>query len=209
MRLIAITLVLCLLSLNCATKKFVDQEIEASEVRTQRQIEDIKRQVEETQTEIRDMAKEMNLQIEGLEETNENISKMVEENQQMIAQFGQLRFQKTLSEAEANFRSDKFELTDAARGELDKFADLLIRQNKLVHIEIQGHTDSRGTKDYNMKLGQDRAESVREYLYKKHDIPLHLMNTVSYGPDKPIAENDSAGGRAKNRRVVLVVRIQF
>ncbi len=209
MRSIALTLVLCLLSMNCATKNFVDREIEASESRTQRQIEDIKRQVEETQTEIKDMASQLDLKIEGLEETNDDISKMVSENQQMIAQFGQLRFQKTLSEAEANFKSDQFELTDAAREELNKFAQLLISQNKLVHIEIQGHTDSRGSEDYNMKLGQQRADAVREYLYKEHDIPLHLMNTVSYGSDKPIAENDNANGRAKNRRVVLVVRMQF
>ncbi|CAM2005460.1 OmpA family protein [Acanthopleuribacter pedis] len=209
MRSIALTLILCLCSMSCATKQFVDREIEASESRTQRQIEDIKRQVEETQTEIKDMASEMGLKIEGLEETNDDISKMVSENQQMIAQFGQLRFQKTLSEAEANFRSDKFELTEPAREQLDKFAQLLLSQNKLVHIEIQGHTDSRGSEDYNMRLGQQRADSVREYLYKQHDIPLHLMNTVSYGADKPISENNNAEGRAKNRRVVLVVRMQF
>lgn len=209
MRSIALTLVLCLFSWSCATKQFVDREIEASESRTQRQIEDIKRQVEETQTEIKDMASDMGLKIEGLEETNEDISKMVSENQKMIAQFGQLRFQKTLSEAEANFRSDKYQLTDAAREQLDKFAQLLLSQNKLVHIEIQGHTDSRGTADYNMRLGQQRADAVREFLYKQHDIPLHLMNTVSYGSDKPIAENGNAEGRAKNRRVVLVVRMQF
>ena len=200
---------LCLLCWGCATKKFVSSEIEKTETRTATQIEALKRAVEETQTEIRDLAKEMDVTIEGLEENTQDLNRIASDNAQMILQMGQLRFQKTLSESEANFKSDKSELLEGAQAELDKFAGLLVTQNKLAHIEIQGHTDSRGSKQYNLKLGLERAEAVREYLYKKHDIPLHLMNVISFGPDKPIADNGTREGRAQNRRVVLVVRIQI
>jgi len=204
-----------LLTTACATKKYVSQEVAASETRTAEQIEELKQAVEETQTEIRDLAQELGLAIEGLEENtadleqqNEELTRIARDNTQMLVQMGQLRFQKTLSEAEANFRSDSADLSDGARQELDKLAELLISQNRLAHIEIQGHTDSRGSLEYNMKLGQQRAESVRDYLYKTHDIPLHLMNVISYGPDDPIADNGTRDGRTQNRRVVLVIRMQ-
>lgn len=195
--------------MGCATKKYVGGEIEASESRTNAQVAELKEKVEETQTEIRDLAKELNVSIEGLEENTENLDRIAKENAQMIVEMGQLRFQKTLSESEANFKSESAELTDGAREQLDKFAQLLVKQNKLVHIEIQGHTDNRGSRGFNMKLGEKRAEAVRDYLYKSHDIPLHLMNIISYGFDAPIADNDSKEGRAKNRRVVLVVRLKI
>jgi len=209
MKLLCVALTLSLTTLGCATKKFVSGEIDAAETRTNRQIEELKVAVEETQTEIRDMAKELNLSIEGLEGTTTELDRIAKDNAQMIVQMGQLRFQKTLSEAEANYKSDSAGLTDGARQELDKFAKLLVDQNKLAHIEIQGHTDSRGAEEYNLKLGLQRAESVRDYLYREHDIPLHLMNVISYGSTEPIADNGTRDGRARNRRVVLVVRIQI
>jgi len=162
------------------------------------------------------MAKELDVKIEGLEstdqelaESNENLTRIAKDNSQMIVQLGQLRFQKTLSEASASFKSDSADLTEGAMVELDKFAELLMGQNKLAHVEIQGHTDNRGSVDYNLALGQKRAEAVRDYLYKKHDMPLHLMNVISFGPGQPIAENDNREGRTQNRRVVLVVRMQL
>jgi peptidoglycan-associated lipoprotein len=75
------------------------------------------------------------------------------------------------------------------------------------YIEVEGYTDSRGPLTYNEKLGLDRAESVKRYLYEEHQIPLHRISVISYGPDKPIAPNTTAAGRAKNRRVVIKVLV--
>lgn len=208
MRLFVYCVLIGLLSMSCATKKYVSTEIDASEERTQAQIEDMKRAIEETQTEIRDLSKEYNVKIEGLEQNTNDLGRIARDNAEMIAALGQLRFQKTLSEAEANFNVDSADLTDGAKAELDKFAQLLLSQKRLVHIEIQGHTDSTGSEDYNVRLGMERANAVREYLYKQHDMPLHLMNIISFGSSEPIAENSTRSGRAQNRRVVLVVRIQ-
>jgi peptidoglycan-associated lipoprotein len=213
---IYLALLLAIMSVGCATKKFVAKEVTASEVRTTGQIDEMKKAVEETQTEIRNLAKELDVKIEGLEQSSKqlaendaNLERIAKDNAQMIIQMGQLSFTKTLSDAAASFKSDSADLSEGARAELDRFAELLVRQNKLVHLEIQGHTDSRGSEDYNQKLGQQRAEKVREYLYKQHDIPLHLMNVISFGDEQPFADNATKDGRAQNRRVVLVVRMQI
>ena len=55
------------------------------------------------------------------------------------------------------------------------------------------------------KLGMERAEAVKRYLYEQHQIPLHKMNVISYGEDKPVAPNNTRAGRAQNRRIVIKV----
>jgi peptidoglycan-associated lipoprotein len=74
-------------------------------------------------------------------------------------------------------------------------------------FEIAGYTDSIGDKNYNEKLGLERAEAVKRYLYEQHQIPLHKMNVISYGEDNPVAENKTKAGRAQNRRVVIRVLV--
>jgi outer membrane protein OmpA-like peptidoglycan-associated protein len=62
-----------------------------------------------------------------------------------------------------------------------------------------------GDKAFNETLGMERAEAVKRYLYEQHQIPLHKMNVISYGEDKPVAPNKTRDGRAQNRRVVIRV----
>jgi outer membrane protein OmpA-like peptidoglycan-associated protein len=57
----------------------------------------------------------------------------------------------------------------------------------------------------NERIGLQRAEAVKRYLHEKHQIPLHKMNVISYGEDKPVAPNTTKEGRAQNRRVVIRV----
>jgi len=203
------TLFCALIMVGCATKKFVGAEIEASETRTQSQVEDLKRIVEETQTEIRNLAEELDLKLDGIEDNTRELSGKTEENRQLIAKMGHLSFKKTLSDADAFFKSDSAELNDSAKEELDKFGQLIKAQNKMLHLEIQGHTDNRGSDSYNRKLGLKRAEEVRDFLYKNHDIPLHLMNVISMGSEHPVVDNDTRENRAQNRRVDLIVRLRL
>jgi outer membrane protein OmpA-like peptidoglycan-associated protein len=72
-------------------------------------------------------------------------------------------------------------------------------------FEIEGHTDSAGPTEFNERLGMERAEAVKRYLYEQHRIPLHKMNVISYGEEKPAGPNDTREGRAQNRRVVIKV----
>jgi outer membrane protein OmpA-like peptidoglycan-associated protein len=75
--------------------------------------------------------------------------------------------------------------------------------DRTVYVEVQGHTDSTGSPEYNMMLGQKRADVVRRYLNEMAGIPLHLIQVVSYGEDSPVADNKTREGREANRRVVV------
>lgn len=117
---------------------------------------------------------------------------------------GKFMYSVVLSDDAVKFASDKYELSTEAQARLTQVADRLKSENKNVYVEIQGHTDNRAGADYNMRLGEERAEAVRRYL-SKQGIALNRMSTISYGKEEPVAPNDTREGRAQNRRVVLVV----
>jgi peptidoglycan-associated lipoprotein len=114
-------------------------------------------------------------------------------------------FEVVLSEDEGNFAFGKTLLPDEAKAKLDQMITQIKADPKGAFFEIEGHTDNVGDKIYNEKLGMERAESVKRYLYEQHQIPLHKMNVISYGEDKPVAPNKDRAGRAQNRRVVIKV----
>jgi OOP family OmpA-OmpF porin len=70
---------------------------------------------------------------------------------------------------------------------------------------IEGHTDSIGPAEYNMRLSERRAESVKDYLTDKLDIDASRLDTKGYGESRPVADNSTKEGRQKNRRVIGVV----
>ena len=117
---------------------------------------------------------------------------------------GQLHYTVVLSEVAGHFGFDGASLTDAARARLDDVAKKMKHEAK-IYLEIEGHTDSTGTENYNLGLGMRRAESARHYLNKKHGLPLHRMSVTSYGETQPVTDNASKEGRAKNRRVEVRV----
>jgi outer membrane protein OmpA-like peptidoglycan-associated protein len=116
-----------------------------------------------------------------------------------------LVYEVVLSADEANFKFDNTVLPDEAKAKIDDMVKQLQANPQNVYFEIEGYTDSTGNKLYNEKLGMERAEAVKMYLYEQHHIPLHRMNTLSYGEDNPVAPNDTRDGRAQNRRVVIKV----
>ena len=116
-----------------------------------------------------------------------------------------LVYEVVLSEDKGNFKFGKAMMPDTAKAELDALVTQLKAEPKGAYIEIEGHTDSAGTPLGNYRLGLDRAENVKRYLYEQHQVPLHRINVISYGEDKPIAPNKTRDGRAQNRRVVIRV----
>jgi outer membrane protein OmpA-like peptidoglycan-associated protein len=116
-----------------------------------------------------------------------------------------LIFETVLSEDRGEFRLGKSELPEDATSAIDTMVNQLKTDAKAVWVEIEGHTDSTGDKAYNERLGLMRAEAVKRYLYEKHQVPLHKINVISYGEDKPVAPNRTRDGRAQNRRVVVKV----
>jgi outer membrane protein OmpA-like peptidoglycan-associated protein len=116
-----------------------------------------------------------------------------------------LVYEVVLSEDKGNFKFGKAVMPDAARAEIDQLVAQLKAEPNGAFIEIEGHTDNAGPKELNYKLGLDRAEAVKRYLYEQHQVPLHKISIISYGEEKPIAPNKTKVGRAQNRRVVIKV----
>jgi outer membrane protein OmpA-like peptidoglycan-associated protein len=99
-----------------------------------------------------------------------------------------------------HFATDSDEIELSSFGLLDEVADLLFSNPELKRIEIQGHTDNRGKRDYNLDLSGRRAESVRLYLIKA-GVAEERLEAKGLGPDRPISPNITSQGRATNRRV--------
>jgi OOP family OmpA-OmpF porin len=78
----------------------------------------------------------------------------------------------------------------------------VLNNNPGMNVELQGHTDNRGTKKFNQALSEKRAVAVMDYLIKKGIAPSRLT-AVGYGFSRPMASNDTDQGRAQNRRVEL------
>jgi len=116
-----------------------------------------------------------------------------------------LIFQVVINDAQGNFKLGKADLPDDVKAKLDELATKLKADPEGNYIEIEGHTDNTGTKVVNDKLGMARAENVKRYLYETYQIPLHKINVISYGEEKPVAPNNTRDGRAQNRRVVIKV----
>jgi outer membrane protein OmpA-like peptidoglycan-associated protein len=116
-----------------------------------------------------------------------------------------LVYEVVLSEDNGNFKFANTELPDEAKAKLDQMVTQIKADPKGVYFEIEGHTDNTGSELTNQKLGLERAEAVKRYLYEQHQVPLHKMNVISYGEDKPASPNNTRDGRAQNRRVVVKV----
>jgi peptidoglycan-associated lipoprotein len=107
---------------------------------------------------------------------------------------------------DVHFDFDRFNLRPDALKILDDAVQKL-QANPTLNVTIEGHCDSIGTVEYNLALGERRSNSVRDYLVSR-GIATNRLRTVSYGEERPIADNDTAEGRAMNRRAHLAVIIQ-
>lgn len=101
------------------------------------------------------------------------------------------------------FETDKYDLKPTSQAELNKLVDLL-NENPEMKIEIGGHTDNVGSKDYNQKLSENRAKSVFEYLIQK-GITKERLSYKGYNFEQPVTTNDTPEGRAQNRRTEFKV----
>ena len=169
---------------GCATQDYVDESVASSEARLEAR----------------------------LDEQNERINELTETSRQALNRAtdagvlaeGKFLYTVVLTNDDITFDSDKSTLSDDAQSRLTRLAGDLKSDNRNVYLEIQGHTDSTGPAGYNQQLGLQRAESVRRHLHTQ-SVALDRMATISYGEDSPAKPNDTAEGRALNRRVEIVV----
>ncbi len=107
---------------------------------------------------------------------------------------------KPVKDATVQFGFNKADLTRKDKQTLDEFAEQFPNQKHYI-VQVEGYTDSTGPADYNYQLSQRRADAVIQYLADKHGVPAYKIFLIGLGKDNPVAQNSTASGRAKNRRV--------
>lgn len=195
-------------STACATKKFVNTRVEGVNTK----VDSLGRTVEENQertranegriSEVDQKAAAAGMTAEEARNAANAAGTRVDT---LDAASKRLVYEVTLSEEKGNFKLNRVEIPDEAKAEIDTLVNTLKSNPNGAYIEIEGHTDATGSKLYNMQLGEKRAEQVKRYLYEQHQVPLHKMNVISFGEDKPVSDNKTRDGRAQNRRVVIKV----
>jgi len=203
---IVILLVAGLTVTGCASKKYVQEQVANSESVTNGKIGEVQTSVEDNQKEITALHQtdaEMQKQLDKASATAKEALERAKKAGKLAE--GTFIAEVIMTDEDVHFGFDNYKLSDEAKAAIDAFASKVIAKNTGAYLEIQGYTDNIGSESYNLSLGYKRAEKVMKYLASEKGFPLHRMNVTSYGEYKPIADNDSREGRAKNRRVALVL----
>ena len=189
---------------GCAKKSYVQREV--GEVN--KKVDAVAAEVEKTQqrvqqNEVRIDAVDKQAQAGIGEAKGSAQAAMTKAQEAERAAKGKLIYTVTLSNDKVRFPVNKAEISDEAKAMIDEAVGPLVKENRGVWFEIEGHTDNTGDAAYNFRLGEERAMAVRDYIAKTHGIALNRLNVISYGEEKPVAENKTRDERAQNRRVVI------
>ncbi len=191
---------------GCATTKAVDEKIAAATAKTDQKIESVETQVEDLQTKQKATDAKVDAQGQEIAKVSQSAQEALKRAQEAgILAKGKVVFEQTFSEDRIKFQVGSADLNADAKAALDEFAAKVKDLKRPTWMEIQGHTDSTGTAEINDALGEKRAEAVRRYLARKHQLPVQRMATISYGDTLPADPGKGNKARAANRRVVLVV----
>jgi outer membrane protein OmpA-like peptidoglycan-associated protein len=201
----------------CATKKFVRTEVDAVGTR----VETISQSLEATQEETRQNAGRIT-QVDAKADqagiwakeaqtaantANTAAVAAAARAEAVEASTKRLVYEVVISEDQGKFKFGSAALPKDVQTRIDEMIADLKTNPRGSYVEIEGHTDSSGDKMVNRRIGEARAEAVKRYLYETHQVPLHKMNVISWGEEKPVSpeSNRTRDGRAQNRRVVIRV----
>ena len=112
-------------------------------------------------------------------------------------------FRRSVTSNTVNFDLDQYDIDARARGVLDSQAEWLARYPN-VRITIEGHCDERGTREYNLALGDRRANAAKNYLAAR-GVSASRISVISYGKERPLATGSDDASWAQNRRAVTIV----
>jgi peptidoglycan-associated lipoprotein len=199
----------------CATKKMVKQRVGDVD----NKVDTLSKSVEETQQRTRTNEGRIGEVDQKAQAANQRAAAAGQRAEEAYGAAGQVNaradaieaaskrlvYEVVLSEHKSGFKFGQSKIPADVQGQIDQLVAQLKANPIGGFIEIEGHTDNVGAKPANYKIGLDRAEAVKRYLYENQQIPLHKMNVISYGEEKPIAPNKTRDGRAQNRRVVIKV----
>ena len=189
---------------GCAKKSYVQREVGEAN----KKVDAVSAEVEKTQqrvqqNEVQIAAVDKQAQSGISEAKGSAQAAMTKAQEAEKAAKGKLIYTVTLSNDKVRFPVNKAEISDEAKALLDEAVGPLVKENRGVWFEIEGHTDSTGDAAYNLTLGEQRAMAVRDYIAKKDSIALSRLNVISYGEEKPVTDNKTREDRAQNRRVVI------
>jgi outer membrane protein OmpA-like peptidoglycan-associated protein len=186
----------------CATKKHVAAEV--GEVN--RKVEGLSEELEKTQDRVGRNEERMDGLDSEVADAKQlgNAAMSRADEAERIAR-GKLIYEVTLSNDKVTFPFNRAELSPEAKVMIDDTIGRLLEENRGVYFEVEGHTDSLGSEEYNHRLGLERAEAVRNYLYSTHSVALNRIQVISFGETMPVVENDTKEQRSQNRRVVIKV----
>jgi outer membrane protein OmpA-like peptidoglycan-associated protein len=197
----------------CATKKFVRTEIDAVGQRVETLSQSIETTQEETRqnaariTQVDAKADQVGIWAKDAQTSASTAQQAAAAAATKIdaveASTKRLVYEVVISEDQGGFKFGSTDLPEPVRTRIDEMISQLKADPRGNFVEIEGHTDSSGDKLTNQRIGEMRAEAVKRYLYETHQVPLHKMNVISYGEDKPVSPNKTRDGRAQNRRVVI------
>jgi peptidoglycan-associated lipoprotein len=190
--------------LACAKKSYVQREV--GEVN--KKVDAVAVEVEKTQqrvqqNEVRIDAVDKSAQGGIGEAKGSAAAAMTKAQEAERAAKGKLIYTVTLSSDRVRFPVNKAEISDEAKALIDETVAPLVKANRGVYFEIEGHTDSSGDAAYNFKLGEERARAVRDYIAKTQLVALNRLSVISYGEEKPAVDNATRADRMQNRRVVI------
>jgi peptidoglycan-associated lipoprotein len=197
----------------CATKKFVRTEVDAVGQRVEtlsQSIESTQEQTRQNQariTQVDAKADQVGIWAKDAQTSASTAQQAAAAAASKIdaveASAKRLVYEVVISEDQGNFKFGSAALPEGVRTRIDEMITSLKADPRGNFVEIEGHTDSSGDKMTNQRIGEARAEAVKRYLYETHQVPLHKMNVISYGEEKPVSPNRTRDGRAQNRRVVI------
>ncbi len=195
---LATAMALAGLSLSaCATEGYVDEHVGAVNTR----VDQVSQQVET----VNGRVSALSSRVDSLDASTQAATQAAQSRADAAYKLAEGKFLMTeVSRTEVNFATNRSTLSDEAKATLTALADQLKSDNKNVYIEIRGHADMRGGKQFNRQLGRERAGTVGRFLADQ-GIPGNRMQAGSWGEDQPKARGRSAEALAENRRVSVVV----
>jgi outer membrane protein OmpA-like peptidoglycan-associated protein len=214
-----------LIPTGCATKKFVRERVSESDTKTTARIGEVEKNTKDQITSLDEKRQTDVSRLDELVKTADNragqamqeagkAGQRAEEAARQATESGQKAQEAITAAAAANskvdsladlkmvasdsilFRFDSAALTDEEMAKLDALAEKA--KGKFHTIEVHGFTDKVGDKSYNMQLSQQRAQAVARYLAQKHEIPLHRIQLLGFGPGQ-VESSEEMKARERNR----------
>jgi OmpA-OmpF porin, OOP family len=210
--------IVVILSVGCATKSYVRKQVAP----VLNKVNDLDQRTAENSKEIKDVDARAQQGIQAASAGNQQLDQKIAAASNLSQQASQLASTAdnkctslvntvsnldnyhTVAQILVEFGFNDTRLGGEAQQELDQLGGKLSGTKGYI-VVVQGGTDNSGDEEYNYTLSQRRAEEVVRYLASKYNVPAYKVHTIAMGPEKPVAANDTADGRKKNRRAEVQV----